>query len=155
MTETLLVIPLLSILAFGLAQFAVFLSAKSAFEHACGQMARQYACGKISDNHALSSEVWNALGSYQRFFDAASLRLSGSPWQPEGTQTLLHLASQLPGPSGSLLSKTKSILLNYSGQVWTVSLRYQGLPFSSLFFQDGVLVQTQLAVFQYPTVAAP
>lgn len=155
MTETLLVLPLLSILAFGLVQFAVFFSAKSAFEYACGRMAREYASGKITNNAALSGALWNALGSYQPFFDGASLRLSGSAWQPEGTRSFQNLMSHLPGPAGSTLSKTQSLLFNYGGQVWTVSLRYHGLPFARLFFQDGVLVQTQLAVFRYPIVATP
>ena len=154
LTETILVIPILSLLAFGLIQFAVFFSAKTAFEYACGQMARQYACGRISETTDLSDSIWNALGSYQRFFDAGSLQISASPLSSQIAAPFLSIAGGMPG-AGLFTSMLKDGVLNYSGQTWTVTLQYNGLPFSHLFMPQGVQVQTQLAVLKYPDEALP
>ncbi len=154
LTEMVLVIPLLSLLAFGLIQFAVFFSAKSAFEYACGQMARQYACGRVSKTSDLSGSIWNALGSYQRFFDPSSLRVSASPFSSQLAAPFLSIANAMPG-AGLLTSTLGDGFLNYSGQTWIVTLQYNGLPFSHLFLSRGVQLQTQLAVLKYPDGAIP
>jgi TadE-like protein len=155
LAETLLVIPILALLAFGLVQFAVFFSAKSAFEYACGQMARQYACGRISAGGDLSDSIWNALGSYQRFFNAGTLQISASPFTSQVADPFLSTAALMPGPAGSFLSKAQGALLNYSGQTWIITLQYDGLPFSRLLMPNGVRIQTQLAVLKYPAEALP
>jgi Flp pilus assembly protein TadG len=155
LTETILIIPLLALLIFGLVQFAVFFSAKSAFEFACGQMARQYACGRISEGVDLSDLIWNALGSYQRFFNAGSLQISASPFTSQIGTPFLSTAALMPGSASSFLSKAQGALLNYSGQTWVITLQYSGLPFSHFFMPNGVRIQTQLAVLKYPSETLP
>jgi hypothetical protein len=154
LAETILVVPMLSLLAFGLIQFAIFFSAKSAFEYACGQMAREYACGRLSETADLTGSIWNALGSYQRFFDAGSLRVTASPFGSQVAGPFVSSAALMPG-ANLFTSTVKDGLLNYFGQTWIVTLQYNGLPFSHLFMPDGVQVQTRLAVLRYPDEALP
>jgi Flp pilus assembly protein TadG len=152
LTEMLLVVPLLLGLVLGLAQFIIFFSARSAFEYACGQTARQYSCGLIPDDagSGFSSAIWNGLGSYQRFFDPSSLSLSTSALASQAAGPFQGALGFLPGPAGTFISKTQNALLNYSGDLWVVSVRYQGLSFGKILAPRGVVLQTQMAVLKYP-----
>lgn len=157
LTETLLVIPLLAGLVFGLAQFAVFFSARCAFEYACGQTARQYACGLVSGGagNALEASIWNALGSYQRFFDPSSLSLSTSALASQVTGPFQGALGFLPGPAGGFLTRAGNSVLNYDGGLWVVSVRYQGLSFPKFLAPQGVTLRTQMAVLRYPAGGLP
>ena len=72
MTEMIIVIPLLFLLAAGMIQFTFLFMAKISFEHACGQSARDYAFKKI-DPTLLSEDIWKNLGSEQVFFSKETI----------------------------------------------------------------------------------
>ncbi|HVM32206.1 MAG TPA: TadE family protein [bacterium] len=157
MSELILVLPLLTGLILGLMQMAVFLSARCAFEYACGQAARQYAGGFLSDptTAGLSNALWAGLGTYQRFFDPGSFQITPVPATSEILAPFQKTAGLLPGPLGSFLNQSAGRLLNYGGQWWVLRIRFKGLPLASWLLPQGVWVETQMCVLKYPFGAPP
>ena len=145
LAEMMLALPLLLLLAAGTVQLSLLISAKTSFEHACGQAARQYAAG-ASSPFDFTQAIWTALGPDQRFFEQTTLRIIPSPTSSVAGQSFLDNAGFL----GGFISKVKSFLLNYSGQKWVVVINYKTKPlFSALFSQD-IPFQTELGVLKYP-----
>ena len=145
LTEMLLVIPMLFLMTAGMVQFAFLFMAKTSFEHACGQAARDYAGQKI-DPTIFSDDIWRNLGTEQRFFNKETLLAVPSPTSSLVAQTFLGNIDIL----GPLISKIKSSLLNYSGKKWTVVIFFKSAPFFGVVFPAGIPFQTELAILKYP-----
>jgi hypothetical protein len=148
LTEMLIVIPLLFLFAAGMIQFSALFLAKTSFEHACGQAARNFAAGNL-DSSEFSKNIWDNLGRYQRFFDQGTLIVIQGQTSSLVSQDFLN---NLDNTSrfGPYLSKIKSILLNYTGQKWNVVINYKSPPLFGLIFPTGIPLQTDLAVLKYP-----
>ncbi len=145
MTEFLIVIPLLLLMAAGMVQFYLLFAARSSFEHACGTAARYYAAGEIEPKD-FASEAWDDLGDDQHFFIPGTLRA----FPIAATSSLTSLFTNRMNIFGPLLSKLKDYALNYTGQKWLVSIQYRGSPFFGYLFHNGLCLETQLAVMRYP-----
>jgi hypothetical protein len=150
LTEMILVVPILCLMAAGLIQFTQLFLAKNAFEQACGLAARDYAAAEIDDTQ-FSEDAWDSLGENQRYFIPGTLLavpLSGS-------SSVANLLTNNLGVLGSLFSKLKSIFINYSSKKWSVTVQFKGPPFFGLLFPGGLTFQTQLAITKYPEVPTP
>ncbi len=150
LTEMILVIPLLCLMAAGLIQFSQLFLAQNAFDQACGLAARDFAASEIDDT-LFSQDAWENLGPDQKYFipsSIVSVPLSGS----SSTSNLLINNLNVLGP---LFSKLKSVFVNYSGEKRLVTIQFKGPAFFGLIFPTGITFQTQLAVLKYPEVATP
>ncbi len=145
MTEFLIVIPLLLLMAAGMVQFYLLLTARSSFEHACGTAARYYAAGEI-DPEDFEGEAWDDLGDDQRFFIPGTLHVFPLAGAPSSASLFTNRMSVF----GPLLSKLKDYAFNYTGRKWVVTIQYRGTPFFGYLFYNGLCLQTQLAVLRYP-----
>jgi hypothetical protein len=150
LTEMVLVIPILCLMAAGLIQFTHLFLAKNAFEQACGLAARDYAAGGI-DGSQFTGDAWENLGENQRYFIPGSLSAVPIP----GSTSAANLLTDNLGVLGPLLSKIKSVFVNYAGKKWIVTVRFKGPPFFGMLFPGGLAFQTQLAVLKYPEVQTP
>jgi len=145
MIEMLIVIPILCMMAAGVAQFAILFQAQSSFEHACGLAARYYAAGELDPN-GFAEEVWDDLGSDQKYFTPGSILAVPIPTQSIASSGWLDRLNLL----GPLVSKIKQFTVNYTGQKWFVTIHYHSAPFFGLLFPGGLVLKTQLAVLKYP-----
>lgn len=142
LSEMLIVIPLLLILAASLAQLTILIREKIKFENACGLAARQYALGQFSQGE-ISSAVWADLGNEQRYFDKGSISIS-----TQEPKTLF--GGDLQSRLGFLGSVMKEGLFNYGGGDWTITIRYRSFPLLGALLPNGFLFQTRLAVLRHP-----
>jgi len=149
LTEMLLVIPILCLMAAGLIQFTQLFLAKNAFEQACGLAARDYAASEIDDTQFIE-DAWDNLGDAQRYFIPGTLLTVPSP----GSSSTANLLTNNLGALGSLFSKIKSVLVNYSGQKWLIRIQFRAPIFFGTLFPGGLTFQTQLAVLKYPEEGA-
>lgn len=147
LTEIILVIPILCLMATGLIQFTQLFLAKNAFEQACGLAARDYAASEIDDTE-FNKDAWENLGDSQRYFVPGSLSAATVP----GSSSVANLLTNNLGVLGPLLSKIKSVFVNYTGKKWSVSVQFKGPPFFGVLFPGGLTFQTQLGVLKYPEV---
>jgi hypothetical protein len=150
LTEMALVIPILCLMAAGLIQFTQLFLAKNTFEQACGLAARDYAAGEIDDTQ-FNQDAWENLGEDQRNFIPGSISAVPIP----GSSSVANLLTNNLGVLGPLLSKIKSVFVNYTGKKWLVTIQFKGPPFFGLLFPGGLTFQTQLAVLKYPEVQTP
>ncbi|HVZ80576.1 MAG TPA: TadE/TadG family type IV pilus assembly protein [bacterium] len=140
--EMLVVIPLLILLAAGLAQLTLVIRAKIAFEDACGKAARIFALGDIRSKD-LGPSLWENLGPDQKYFDQGSILVSAR--QPNSL-----LGGDLQEDLGFLGMVMKEGLFNYGGADWIVTIRYRGAPVLGPLFPNGILFKAQLAVLRHP-----
>lgn len=147
LTEMVLVLPLLCLMAAGLIQFSQMFLAKIAFEQACGLAARDYAASEIDDNQ-FTNDAWEDLGSDQKYFIYSSLQASALT---PSLSALGRLTQNLPC-LGPLYSKLKSFVSNYTEKKWVATIQYKATPFFAPLFPNGILFQTQLAVIKYPEI---
>jgi len=157
LTEMLIAIPLLFLLAAGAVQFAILFQARNAFDKACGEAARQYAANRITDSTSLTLVLWQDLGSYQSFFNQGSLALSTHPPQTTIVDTIVKGADTFMGTfvgSVSFFCPAASKLLppyiNYTGQSWTVTVNCTPPPLVAVIFPNGIQFKSQLTVLKYP-----
>ncbi len=147
LTEMILVIPMLCLMGAGLIQFTQIFLAKNAFDQACGLAARDYAASEIDDTQFIQ-DAWENLGEDQRYFIPGSLQTESFTANPSFIDLLTKNFSVL----GPVFSKLKSVVSNYSGKNWRVSIQFKGPPFFGVLFPGGLTFQTQLAVLKYPEV---
>lgn len=146
LTEMLITIPLLFLMAAGMVQFMLFFMAKTTFEHACGQAARNFAGGNL-EPEAFPGQIWKNLAEDQRFFNHSSLLVTQASTQTIAANIFLNQTGIL----GSFITKIKDYFLNYNGYKWIVSIRYNSLPLFGVVFPNGITVKTELAVLKYPS----
>jgi len=146
LTEMVLAIPLLFLMTAGMIQFSLFFLAKTTFEHACGQAARNFAAGNL-DTDSFSSQIWENLAADQRLFNHSSLVVTQTSAQSLIANSFLNQTGSL----GSFISKIKDSLLNYNGYKWIISIQYNSLPLFGIIFPNGIAVKTELAVLKYPS----
>jgi hypothetical protein len=149
MTEMLLSIPILFLFIAGMVQFAFLFLAKTQFEHACGEAAREYSAGLIGPDR-LKNEIWENLGSYQSYFDQNDIKvLAGTPSSP-----IEQLMSRLGGFLTPLTHVLRRIGVDspfsYGGYKWKITARCEITPLFEPLFRQGVVFDTQLAVLRYP-----
>lgn len=142
MAEMLLCIPLLLLLAAGMAQFGTLFLSKVHFEYACGESARAYNLGLISSD-GFADSLWENLQTYQNCFDKNSIQVS-----VKGTQSIL--GGDATQKLGFLGKYVKGALFNYEGQEWTVTINCKAVPIFGILFPNGVPFTTQLAVLRHP-----
>jgi Flp pilus assembly protein TadG len=147
LVEMLLAIPLLFLLTAGAIQFTILFQARSAFEKACGEAARQYAANRLKDSAAITDAVWKDMGPYQSYFRKQSLRISTQAPQAAIADTFFNAIGSL----GPWASKVKSYLINYTGQSWTVTVNCVPPSLVAVLFPDGIPFQSQLTVLKYPS----
>jgi Flp pilus assembly protein TadG len=145
--EMLLVIPLLFLLTASTVQFTILFQARSAFDKACGEAARQYAANQLEDSSAIMNCVWNDMGFYQSYFNKQSLNISTQAPQTTIADTFFNAINSL----GPLAYKIKSHLINYTGQTWVVTISCAPPPFIAVVFPNGIPFQSQLTVLKYPS----
>ncbi len=131
LVEAVLALPLLLLLAAGVAQFSQLFLARVQFEHACGEAARRYVAGKVDANH-LGDAVWDNLGVYQPLFDRKGVQVAGTRLSPAASSYGL-----LP--------------VEYGGQRWTVTAVCKATPLFGLLWKGGVPFKTRLAALRHPT----
>jgi Flp pilus assembly protein TadG len=146
LVEMLLVIPLLFLLTAGAIQFTMLFQARSAFDKACGEAARQYAANQLKDSPAITSAIWNDMGFYQSYFNKQSLNISTQAPQANIADTFFNAIDAL----GPLATKVKSYLINYTGQAWTVTIYCTPPSLIAVIFPGGIPFQSQLTVLKYP-----
>jgi len=146
LVEMLLVTPLLFLLTAGAIQFTVLFQARSAFDKACGEAARQYAANQLKDSSAITDAVWNDMGFYRSYFDKQSLNISTQTPQASIADTFFNAIDTL----GPLASEIKSYLINYTGQTWIVTICCTPPSLVAVIFPDGIPFQSQLTVLKYP-----
>lgn len=145
MAEMLLSLSLLFLMTAGMIQFFFLFTAKTSFEHACGQAARRYAAGNL-DSPDLAVAIWDQLGTDRRYFDRATLKVV-----PSDTSSLIGRSFlDAAGPLNPFIAKIKSFFLGYSGRRWVVGVNYKAAPMGGLLFPEGVPFQTELAALHYP-----
>jgi Flp pilus assembly protein TadG len=144
--EMLLVIPLLFLLTAGAIQFTMLFQARSAFDKACGEAARQYAANKLKDSSSITNAIWNDMGFYQSYFNKQSLDISTQVPQATIADTFFNAIDVL----GPLASKIKSYLINYAGQSWTITIYCTPPSLITVIFPNGIPFQSQLTVLKYP-----
>src|SRR5579885_1214996 len=138
MVEVLLSLSLLFLMTAGMIQFFFLFTAKTSFEHACGQAARRYAAGAL-DSPDLAGAIWDQLGPDRRYFDRATLKVV-----PSATGSLIGRSFlDATGPLNPYVAKIKTFFLGYSGRRWVVGVRYKAAPMGSLLFPEGVPFQTE------------
>ncbi len=145
MVEMLLSLSLLFLMTAGMIQFFFLFTAKTSFDHACGQAARRYAAGTL-DSPDLAGAIWAQLGPDQRYFDRATLKVVPSATSSLIGRSFLNAA----GPLDPFVAKIKSFFWGYSGQRWVVGVNYKAAPLGGLLFPGGVPFQTELAALKYP-----
>jgi Flp pilus assembly protein TadG len=146
LVEMLLVIPLLFLLTAGAIQFTMLFQARSAFDKACGEAARQYAANQLKDSFAITNAIWNDMGFYQSYFNKQSLTISTQAPQATIADIFFNAIDAL----GPLASKIKSYLINYAGQTWVVTIYCTPPSLVAVIFPNGIPFQTQLTVLKYP-----
>lgn len=147
LVEMLLVIPLLFLLTAGAMQFTVLFQARSAFDKACGEAARQYAANQLKDSSAIADAIWNDMGFYQSYFNKQSLNISTQAPQANIADTFFNAIDAL----GPLAAEIKSFLINYTGQTWVVTIYCMPPSLVAVVFPRGIPFQNQLTVLKYPT----
>jgi hypothetical protein len=149
MPEMLLSIPLLFLFMAGMVQFTFLFLAKTQFEHACGQAAREYSAGLIGPDH-LKKNIWENLGNYQSDFDQNEIViLTGSPSSPVD-RLMSHFGGFLTPLSHVLRDIGVDSPFSYGGYEWEITARCEITPFFEPLFSHGVVFKTQLAVLRYP-----
>jgi len=145
--EMVLALPLLLLMAAGIAQFSQLFLARVQFEHACGEAAREYAAGSIASS-SFAREVWNNLGPYRSRFDLDSIQVSLDPPVAFPSQS----GNSIPGLSmfTSAAHVAFGKALDYEKGKWWVTANCRAIPFFGLLFKDGVPFKTQLAVLRHP-----
>jgi hypothetical protein len=144
LSEMIVAIPLLFLLAAGMVQFTFLFLSYVQFEHACGEAARQYAAGVIN-KESLGPQITRELGTHSRYFDIDSLSVTVAA----------------PGTSSaSKIEKTRNATenipmvhwgFNYDGAKWKVRVRFKPPFFFKLIFPAGVPFSTTLQVYRYPS----
>jgi hypothetical protein len=147
--EMILSIPLLFLLMAGMVQFTLLFLAKTQFEHACGEAAREYSAGLINPDR-VKNEIWENLGNFRSYFNQNDIQVSaGSPSSP---------VDQLKSHFGGFLTPLSHVLrdvgvdspFSYGGYTWEITARYEMTPFFEPLFRQGVIFKTKLAVLRYP-----
>jgi|SRR5665213_47591 len=146
LVEMLLVIPLLFLLAAGAIQFTILFQARSAFDKACGEAARQYAANQLKDSSAITDSIWNDMGFYQSYFNKQSLNISTQAPQASIADTFFNALDAL----GPLATEIKSYLISYTGQTWIVTICCTSPSLVAVIFPSGIPFQSQLTVLKYP-----
>jgi hypothetical protein len=153
LTEMVLVIPILFLMAASIFQFSIFLSAKTYLEQACEQTARLYASGAFSRNEGpgqIANQIWFALGSGQRFFNETSIVVIDSPTSTLLSNSFLPAINNIPPPVGPLIASSTANLLSYTGKKWIINAQFHALPIFRVLFPVGLPMTTQMAVLKYP-----
>ncbi len=148
LVEMLLVIPLLFLLTAGAIQFTILFQARSAFDKACGEAARQYAANQLKDSSAITDAVWNDMGFYQSYFNKQSLNISTQAPQTTIGDTFFNAIDAL----GPLATKIKAYLINYTGQTWIVTIYCTPPSLVAVIFPNGIPFQSQLTLLKYPNL---
>ncbi len=146
LTEMILVIPLLVLMLAGIIQLIILFQARIAFEKTCGDVAREYDAGLVSNPDAINQDIWDKLGVYQKYFKRDSLTLNTEPPQP----TLVDSLTQKIDSFGPWAAKLRSYLINYEGQTWTISINCQPPFLPAFVLPNGIGFQTQLTALRYP-----
>lgn len=143
LAEMVVAIPLLLLLAAGMAQFTILFLSYVQFEHACGEAGRSYAAG-IVPKEDLKPRIVEGLGRYRRFFDLDSMQVT----------------TKAPSSkTAAVLDKTRNALgsipivqwaSNYDGAKWLVSVRFHPPIFFKFIFPDGVPFTAAFQVYRYP-----
>ncbi len=149
MAEMLLSIPILFLFMAGIIQFSILFLAKTQFEHACGEAAREYSAGIINRTE-VKREIWENLGSYQEKFDQNDIKISESrPSSP---------IDRLQSTFGTFLIPLTHALRNlgvdtpfsFGGYKWEVTANCEIAPYFQALFPKGVIFKSQFAVVRYP-----
>jgi hypothetical protein len=149
MPEMILGIPLLFLFMAGMVQFTLLFQAKTQFEHACGEAAREYSAGLI-DPDRLKNEIWENLGNFRSYFNQNDIKIStGSPTSPIG-RLMSHFGGFLTPLSHVLHDVGVDNPFSYGGYAWEITARCEMTPFFEPLFRQGVIFKTQLAVLRYP-----
>jgi hypothetical protein len=144
--ETVLVLPLLLLLLAGVIQLTILIQARIAFDKTCGDVAREYNAGLVSQKNEIGPEIWKNLGTYQKYFDQSSLTFTTQTPQPTAIDSLLHLLDNL-GPWGTAV---RAHFTNYGGQTWTININCMPPYTITLLFPHGIPLQTKLTILRYP-----
>jgi Flp pilus assembly protein TadG len=157
LTEMLLVIPLLFLLAAGAVQFTILFQARNAFDQACGETAREYSANQLKDSTSITKAIWNNLGLYQSFFREQSLELTTRDSNPTLLGTIIKSADKFIGRFVSAVTffspyagSLTPPYINYTGQSWIVTINCTPPSLVAVLFPSGVPLQAQLTVLKYP-----
>jgi Flp pilus assembly protein TadG len=152
MTEMLVAIPLLFLLAAGIIQFSVLFLTYVGFEHACGESAREYCAGMVGQD-ALGPSILRNTGYFARFLDPGSLNIMT---QKPGSVAVSAL-NAVSGLTGSLNAVARTIPAlptvdfsgKYEGCLWRVSVCCRPPAFFGLLFPRGIVLRTTLQAYRY------
>lgn len=156
MVEMLVALPALLLLAAAAVQFSILFLAKVQFEHACGEAARKYSAGLLTES-SLPSGIWNSLGQTQSAVLQGSIHLSQVPKDvsffektglPSGSKGILRSI-------GETIRIPMTTLLDYGGGTWTAEALLKPPPFFRLLFANGVPIRTQFAILRHPSRSFP
>jgi hypothetical protein len=148
MVETVLVLPLLLLLAAGLFQTVALLLASIDFEQACHATARRYAAGELAGPREVPEAVWQALGPTQKRFRRSSIQIADSTGE-----IVNSLSSWETNQGGSGLSSFRQVAQKfapeYEKQTWRVKASFMPPPLFLKLFPRGIPLASELCVYRY------
>ena len=147
LVEMVLVLPLLFLLIAGAIQFTILFQARTAFDKACGEAARQYSAGKLTNSLFITNAIWNDMGSFQSYFVKSSLNIVTQTPEASIADTFFNSFDAL----GPWAQKVKSYFINYTGQTWTITINCIPPSLVAIMFPAGIPFQCQLTVLKYPS----